>query len=812
MSIQHLRVPPEQLTKVCDPDDLGFETTDEIAPLEGTIGQERAISALEMALDIEQPGFNLFISGPPGTGRNTALRSYVDRIAANKPRPADWGYVHNFQDQSQPIAITLPCGMVKGLCRDMDELIDTCRREIPRAFESDDYTNRIAEVVKEIQDRRQVMTEEMERVARAAGLTIRSTPAGLTPVPLREGRPMTQEEFASLPEGERDHLTKGTDDIQHVLTRTTADIRRLNKDAVEQSGQVDKDVVLFTLTPIVNELQEKYAEYPELVSYLDQVEADMVDNLDVFKPKEEAPPQMPGLSDGNREEEVLVRYRVNDLVDNEACLAAPVVFEHSPTYYNLFGRIDYRARMGAFNTDFMMIKPGSLHRANGGYLVVQARDLLAAPMSWDTLKRTLRSGELRIENIGEQYSPLPSATMRPEPIPVNTKVIVVGTPDVLQMLRAVDEDFRRYFKVTADFDWLMDRTPENMRKYAAFVAARVRDSGLRPFDKTAVAGVIDYSSRLVEDQNKLTTKFLDVADIITEANYWAGAGKRDAVTHEDVHKAIDQRKYRASLTEERMQEFIEEGTIHIATDGSAVGQVNGLAVLSLGEHQFGKPSRITARASLGRGQLVNVERETKMSGRIHDKGFMILTGYLQGKYGRDKPLSLSASIGFEQTYSEVDGDSASSTELYALLSELSGLPISQGTAVTGSVNQNGEVQAIGGAIYKIEGFFDLCKARGLDRKQGAMVPRDNLKNLVLKDEVVQAVLDGLFHIYGVSTIDEGIEVLTGVPAGEAGEDGLYPDGTVHQLVEKRLQEMARVARDFAKADEDDRRISEDESA
>ena len=419
---------------------------------------------------------------------------------------------------------------------------------------------------------------------------------------------------------------------------------------------------------------------------------------------------------------------------------------------------------------------------------------------------------LRIENIGEQYSPLPSATMRPEPIPVNTKVIVVGTPDVLQMLRAVDEDFRRYFKVTADFDWLMDRTPENMRKYAAFVAARVRDSGLRPFDKTAVAGVIDYSSRLVEDQNKLTRKFLDVADIITEANYWAGAGKRDAVTHEDVHKAIDQRKYRASLTEERMQEFIEEGTIHIATDGSAVGQVNGLAVLSLGEHQFGKPSRITARASLGRGQLVNVERETKMSGRIHDKGFMILTGYLQGKYGRDKPLSLSASIGFEQTYSEVDGDSASSTELYALLSELSGLPISQGTAVTGSVNQNGEVQAIGGAIYKIEGFFDLCKARGLDRKQGVMVPRDNLKNLVLKDEVVQAVLDGLFHIYGVSTIDEGIEVLTGVPAGEAGEDGLYPDGTVHQLVEKRLQEMARVARDFAKADEDDRRISEDESA
>ena len=572
------------------------------------------------------------------------------------------------------------------------------------------------------------------------------------------------------------------------------EFRRLNKEAADLVQEVDVELLKFTLTPIIYELQSKYLDYPDVGNYLGQMETDMADHLDIFKPSEESADRRSSPGGLQTEEDVFSRYRVNDLVDNSTCEGAPVIFEYSPTYYNLFGRIDYQARVGTLTTDLTMVKPGALHRANGGYLVVQARDLLSSPLSWETLKRTLRSGEVRIENIGEQLSPLPSVTLRPQPIPVNCKIVIVGSPDLSHLLRTADEDFKRYFKVTADFDTLMERNTENMGKYAAFVAARCRDANLRPFQNTAVARIIDYSSRLVEDQDKLTTRFMDVADMLTEADYWAGKDGGDIVTGDHVKKAIEERHYRVSLPEDRLNELIENGTIRIATEGSAVGQVNGLAVLSIGDYAFGKPSRITARASMGRGQVVNIERETKMSGRIHDKGFMILTGYLRGKYGQDRPLSLSASIGFEQTYSEVDGDSASSTELYALLSAVSELPIMQGIAVTGSVNQSGEVQAIGGATYKIEGYYDVCKAKGLNGSQGVMIPSDNLRHLVLKDEVVDAVREGTFKIYAVSTVDEGIEVLTGVVAGERGEDGAYPEGTVHDRVESRLREMARKAR------------------
>ena len=805
MSVHDFEVPADKLSRSCNPDDLGFESTDDVAPLDGTIGQERAISALELGLDIDAPGFNLFISGIPGTGRNTALRSQLERIASTKPVPPDWGYVYNFQDPSQPVAISMRGGMMKGLAKDMDDLADTCRREIPGVFESDDYTHRIEEVMKGIQDQRQAMTNELEQEAQKEGFTLSFTQVGITPVPAVQGRPITQEEFGALSDEQREELRQRAERIQHSITHAMSEFRRLNKEAVERTREADTELVRFTLTPIIDELQARYAEYPDVVSYLDQVESDMVQNLDVFKPRQDPQPPAQGFPQILTDEDVFAKYRVNDLVDNATCEGAPVIFENSPTYYNLFGRIDYRARIGTLTTDLMMIKPGAVHLANGGYLVLQARDLLQTPLAWDTLKRTLRSGEARIENMGEQYSPLPSATLRPQPIPTDAKIILVGHPEILRLLQGADEDFRRYFKVTADFDTLMERTPENMAKYASFVAARCRDTGLLPFHNTAVARVIEYSSRLVEDQEKLTTRFMDIADVITEASYWASKDGGKMAKGEHVKKAIEQRHYRSSLTEERLQELIEKDTIHIATDGRTLGQVNGLAVYSLGDHSFGKPSRITARVSLGRGQMINIERETEMSGKIHSKGFMILTGYIQGKYGYDKPLSLSASIGFEQTYSEVDGDSASSTELYALLSELSGLPIDQGIAVTGSVNQAGDVQAIGGATYKVEGFYDVCKAKGLTGGQGVMLPRDNLRNLVLNDEVTDAVREGLFHIYAVSSIDEGIEVLTGTPAGEPQDDGAYAEGTVHYLVEKHLDEMAQKAREFARARSSDDR-------
>ena len=631
MGIEHLAVPPELLTASCNPDDLGFETTDEVSPLEGTIGQERAESALELGLNIDAPGFNLFVAGPPGTGRNTALRSYVERVARRKSEPPDWGYVHNFRDPAQPVAISLSCGMMRAFAEDMNDLVDGCRLEIPRAFEGDDYTRRVDEAMKEIQARRQKLTEGIDSAARAEGFVLTSTPAGISPVPVVEDRPMSGEEFTALSDERRGQLREKSDALQPQINRFMADIRRLNKEAVERAREVDTEIVKFTLQPIIHELQDRYRPFPPVVEYLDRVEADLVAHLDVFKTKEEQPSGPPGLPAALGEEDPFVKYRVNDLVDNSMCDGAPVIFEYSPSYYNLFGRIDYRARFGAIATDLTMIKAGALHRANGGYLVVQAKDILASPMSYETLKRSLRSQEIRIENIGEQYSPLPSATLRPQPIPLNAKVIVVGSQGTLRWLQALDDDFRRYLKVTADFDTLMERSTENLGKYASFVAERCRESGLRPFHKSGVASVIDYSSRLVEHQDKLTTRFMDVADIITEANYWAGVDNSNVVSGAHVERAVSQRNYRNSLTEDRLQELIEEGTIHIDTEGAVVGQVNALAVLAVGDHVFGKPSRISARVSLGRGQLINVERETKLTGRIHDKGFMVLTGYLQGK-------------------------------------------------------------------------------------------------------------------------------------------------------------------------------------
>lgn len=814
MTTDGFKVPYEDLAAVCDPDALGFETTDELSPLEGTIGQERAISALELGLDISEPGFNIFISGPPGSGRNTAIRAYVDRIAASKPNPRDWGYVHNFDDPAQPKAISLPCGMMRVLVRDMEDLVGTCRREIPRAFESDDYAHRVEDALKEVQAQTKAMTDELDKRAQEAGFALRPTQGGIAPVPIADGQPIAAEQIAALSKEEMDSLRKRAEEVQHDVGHTTTELKRLGKVAVERAREVDTEVVRFTLTPIVDELQTKYADYPEIVEYLDRVEADMAQRREIFKPVEEAAASpISGFADRGYEDDLFARYRVNDVVDNSACVGAPVVFEYSPTYYNLFGRIEYKAQAGTFNTDLTMIRCGSLHRANGGYLVVQARDLLTNSLSWETIKRTLRSRELQIENIGEQYSALPSSTLRPEPIPVNARIILVGTPVLLRNLQAYDEDFKRYFKVTAEFDSLMERSPENLAKYASFVAARCQQNKLRPFHNSAVARIVDHSSRLVEHQGKLTTRFMDVSQIVTEADFWAGKDGADVVMGHHVKTAIDQARYRAGLTEDRLREMIEDGSIHIATDGEVVGQINGLAVLSLGDHAFGKPGRITARVSMGRGQLLNIEREARMSGRIHDKGFVILTGYIQGKYGQNRPLSLQASIGFEQSYGEIDGDSASSTELYALLSQLSGKPLAQGIAVTGSVNQNGEVQAIGGANYKIEGFFDVCKAKGITGKQGVMIPRDNIQNLALRDDVVEAVQSGQFTIYSVATIDEGIAVLTGVPAGELQDDGAYPEGTIHYLVEERLEEMAERARDFGKgkgsADEKDEDDEED---
>ncbi len=784
------RVPVDDLYRRCDPEQLSFETTADVPPLDGTVGQDRALSALNFGLDIGAGGYNLFVAGPTGTGRNSTLRATVRRIAAGRPLPPDWCYVFNFREPRQPSVVSLPAGRGRALARDMDEFIAACRREIPRHFESEAYSERREELAKEVQTGREEVFGEVEKEARGRGFTINVTPMGIATVPLKEdGQPMSREEFAELPEEARRGLQDRGEELQSLVSQAMTQTRRLEKEANARLEQLDKAVALFAVTPLLNELRQEYLDIPKAVEYLEQVQDDIVEHLDLFRTTEQEAGPLALLRPPA--EEMLSRYKVNVVVSQDGEDGAPVVVEDNPTYYNLFGRVDYRSQLGAVTTDHTMIKAGALQRANGGYLVLQALDVVTSPFAWETLKRALRCREVRIENLGEQYSAIPVATLNPQPIPLDVKVVLVGSPYVNRILHQVDEDFRKLFRVKADFTIEMDRSPDCVGLYAGFISSRVGQEGLRPFDRSAVARVIEYGSRLAEHQGKLSTRFIEIADLLTEADFWAGKDGGDLVRAPHVERAIEEKVYRSNLLEERVQELIEEGTILIDTEQGVVGQVNGISIYDLGDYRFGRPSRITARTALGRGQVVNIEREIQLSGRIHNKGFLIVSGYLTGKYGQERPLALSASIGFEQTYDEVEGDSASSAELYALLSALAEAPIKQGIAVTGSVNQRGEIQAIGGANEKIEGFFAVCKAKGLTGEQGVIIPRENVKHLMLRREVVDAVREGRFHVWAVSTVEEGIELLTGVPAGEPDIRGRYPAGTLNRMVTDKLARMAR---------------------
>jgi lon-related putative ATP-dependent protease len=784
------RVQPDDLYRRCDPEQLGFETTADVPALDGTVGQDRALNAMQFGLDIKADGYNLFVSGPTGTGRNSTLRATVGRIATARPLPPDWCYVNNFHDGRQPSVVSLPAGRGRELARDMDAFVAACRREIPRHFESDVYTERREEVAKELQAAREQIFSPVEEEARKRGFTINITPMGIATVPLKpDGQPMTREEFAQLPDETRRTMQEKGEELQSLIAQAMTQVRRLEKEATARLEQIDKAVTLFAITPLLNELRQEYLDIPKAVEYLEHVQDDIVEHHDLFRSTEPDAGPMAFLRPPV--EEALTRYKVNVIVSQEGHAGAPVIVEDNPTYYNLFGRVDYRSQLGAVTTDHTMIKGGAVHRANGGYLIVQAMDMLTSPLVWETLKRTLRSREVRIENLGEQYSAIPVATLNAQPIPLDVKVVIVGSPQVYHILYQADDDFRKLFRVKADFTVDMERTPDCVGLYAGFIASSVKQDGLRPFHKTAVSRVVEHGSRLVEHQGKLSTRFIEIAELLTEADFWAAKDSSDVVKAEHVERAIDQKVYRSNLIEERVQDVIEEGTILIDTDGGVVGQVNGISVYDLGDYRFGRPSRITARAALGRGQVLNIEREIQLSGRIHNKGFLIVSGYLTGKYGQERPLALSASIGFEQTYDEIEGDSASAAELYALLSALSEVPIKQGIAVTGSVNQRGEIQAIGGANEKIEGFYAVCKAKGLTGGQGVVIPRENVKHLMLRQEVVDAVREGRFHVWSASTVDEGIELLTGVPAGEPDARGRYPADTINRKVVDRLARMSR---------------------
>lgn len=797
MAMHPWELPPDKLRRKCDPGIFEFETTQELVPLKGTIGQDRAVASIDFGLQIKTFGYNIYVSGATGTGKNTTVKDYVREMARNQPAPDDWCYVYNFVDPYQPAAIRMAAGKGTELAKDMAEFTEAVKREIPRAFEGENYENRKNEVVKDIQAEREALSNQIQEEAKAQGFSLEVTQLGVVTVPLIEGKAVGREEYEALPEDQKKEIQEKGEALKNDFNQVLAKAKKLEKQASERIAELDKEIVLSAIGPRLQMLREKYADSQRVVEYLNQVQNDIVQNLDEFRSTEkDGAAAILGLGKLSKEDPT-EKYKVNVLVSNKEADGAPVVIENNPTYYNLFGRIDYRARLGTMVTDFDMIKAGALHRANGGYLIVQARDLLLSPLSWDALKRMLRGQEARIENIGEQYSVLPTASLRPEPIPLNVKVVMIGTPYIYQLLYHLDDDFRKLFRVRADFSVDMDRSDEHVRRYAMFIAARCQERNLKHFDRSGVARIVEYGSWLAEDQNKLSTKFIDIADVISEASFWATQEGAAAVAARHVDQAIEAKVYRSNLIEQRIGELIDDGVLMIDTSGAAVGQVNGLAIQAFGDYYWGKPSRVTARTSVGRAGIINIERETQMSGRLHNKGFLTLAGYLSGKYGADKPLTMSGSVTFEQLYDEVDGDSASSTELYALLSSLSGLPLKQNLAVTGSVNQHGEVQAIGGVTKKVEGFFDVCKAKGLTGDQGVIIPEANVRNLMLRDEVVDAVRQGKFHIYAVKTIDQGIELLTGVPAGKRLEDGSWEPGTVHCRVDKALREFAEGLQRFA---------------
>lgn len=787
---------PDKLKWTCDPQSFSFKTTNELPTLEGTIGQERALKAMDFGLGLASHGFNIYVLGEGGTGKTTTVKSLLEKKAKDEKIPDDWFYVYNFIDPDRPFALNLPAGSGIELKGDMEELVEALRRDIPKVFESKDYERHRDEILDGQQERTKALFYRLEQKAQEKGFVLKKTASGLSVAPAKDGKAIKQDEFDALSKQEKQRIDADSKILQDKLADTIREARQIEKETKDRINALDREVVQYVVNPLINELLEKYKAFTQIIDYLNDVKEDVLERSDDFRPKEEFPLAIPGLK-LPKSEPSFERYAVNLIVNNKDTKGAPVVIETNPTYYNLFGRIEYRVQYGIASTDFTMIKAGSIQKANGGYLVVNALDLLRNIFSYDSLKRAIKNKEVKIEDVWEQYRLITTSALKPEAIPLNIKIILVGSPFLYYLLYNLDDEYKKYFKVKADFDSKMPRNKENIDKYALFIATRCKEEGLKPFDSTGAARIVEYGCRLADDQGKLSAQFSEVTDIIREASFWAG--KNGHVTGDDVEKAIKEKVYRSSRIEERLRELITEGTLMVDTDGEAVGQVNGIAVLSMGDYAFGKPSRITAKTYMGDSGVVNIEREVKMSGRIHNKGMMILTGYLGEKYGQETPINLSASICFEQSYEEVEGDSAASTELYALLSSISGVPIKQGIAVTGSMNQMGEVQPIGGVNEKIEGFFDVCSAKGLTGNQGVLMPEKNLKHLMLKKDVIDAVKAGKFNIYAVKNVEEGIEVLTGVPAGEKQPDAKYPEGTINYLVSKRLKELAKNLKEFGKA-------------
>jgi lon-related putative ATP-dependent protease len=782
---------PDDLRRACNPDEFDFVTTDDIDIATGTIGQDKALKSLDFGLDIDARGFNIFALGDTGTGKMSTVMHLLQEKAAGQSVPSDWCYVHNFKDPDLPVAVALEPGQGRLFRKDMEDLLKAIRASIPKAFESKEYEKQKNQIVEEFQTKQQELFSKLEQEAKEKGFSIKKGVSGILIVPLKEGgeEAMTPEEFNKLDETTKKDLEKTGRALQERLNEIFRAMRDTEKFVQEMLAKLERAIAFDALNAPVENLKNRYKTNETIVRYLDDVREDILTHLDEFKTQEEQPSPLPFLK-MPKQEVSFSRFTVNLAVDNAETKGAPIVVESNPTYLNLFGRIENKVLYGMAVTDFTMIRGGSVHRANGGYLVVDALDLLRNTFSYEALKRAIKNREIRVEDILEQYRLISTATIKPQAIPLDIKVVIVGTPNIYYLLYNADPEYNELFKVKADFESRMDRTAESVRKYAQYVAECQKAEKLLPFDRSGVARIVEFGSRLADHQEKLSTKFSAIADLMREANYWAKKDAANFVRGEHVKQALDEGVYRVNRIEEHIREATLEDVLIIDTAGEKVGQINGLAVLDLGDYSFGKPSRITARTYAGKAGIVNIERETKMSGKIHEKAIFIVASYLGSKYATQKPISLSASITFEQLYEMIEGDSATCAEMYALLSSIAGVPLKQTFAVTGSMDQNGDVQPIGGVNQKIEGFFDLCRMRGLDGSHGVIIPRRNVKNLMLKQEVVDALKDGKFSIYSIDRMEEGLEILTGMAAGEMQEDRTYPENTINYLVMKRLTELS----------------------
>ncbi|MCX7822405.1 MAG: AAA family ATPase [Syntrophobacterales bacterium] len=809
----HPELSPKDARAFIDPEKLPFRSTAEILDkVEGVIGQQRAIDAILFGMGMKEDGYNIFVAGSPKTGLTYIAKTFLEEQAKKEPTPPDWCYVYNFREPDKPKAIKLAPGKGKEFKRDLHDLVTTLQQKIPEVFDSDDYRSKESELQQQFEERRRELIEQLSETARNEGFILQFSQVGMMIIPARpDGQPMSQEDIAHLTDEDRKRLRAKSEELQEKMKEAIRKIRELENKYREKRSKLDREIAMFVVGQLIDVLLEKYQHESDVIEHLKAVQEDIVENIDDFKKKGEEgqSPHMPPFMLPHRNG-MMKRYDVNVFIDNSELKGAPVVIESNPAYPNLFGTIERQAWFGALFTDFTMIKPGALHKANGGYLVMKALDLLKWYISWEALKRALKDKVIRIEDLGELYGIFSTRTIRPEPIPLDVKIILTGDPWLYELLYIYDDKFQKLFKVKAHLDTSMDRTESNILQCAKVIANFAEANRYRHLDNTGFARLVEYSMERTENKEKLSLEVGDISDLIKEANYFAALDGSDLIKREHIQKAIDKRIYRSNLIEEKVRELVEKDVFWVETDGYRIGQVNGLSILMTGDYEFGKPNRITATVSIGREGVIAIERESRLSGPIHTKGVMILTNFLKERFAQDKPISLTASLCFEQSYGMVEGDSASSAELYALLSAIAQVPIYQGIAVTGSVSQKGEIQPVGGVTKKIESFFHICKVKGLNGKQGVIIPEKNIRNLMLKEEVIEAIEKGLFHIWPIKRIEEGIEILTGMKAGNLQPDGTYEEGSFFRKLDDRLRAMIEIVRKFGKEEETQKSTSKDE--